>query len=128
MSHRFTRKKLHELVWSQPMRTLAASVGVSDVALAKACKKANIPVPERGFWARRQAGKTTIERPLPPRFPGAPDTVQVGGDRSSWDPNWRQALLNDAIPPAPQFDEAIDTVSERVKEIVGKVHYPKQIS
>jgi hypothetical protein len=44
-------------VWSQPMRIVAASVGISDVALAKHCKKADIPVPNRGYWARKQAGK-----------------------------------------------------------------------
>jgi hypothetical protein len=38
----FTRKELYDLVWSQPMKTLAAGVGISDVALAKQCAKANI--------------------------------------------------------------------------------------
>ncbi len=60
MNGEFIRKELYDLVWSQPMRTIAASVGISDVALAKHCKKANIPVPNRGYWARKQAGKTTI--------------------------------------------------------------------
>lgn len=35
-----TREELHEQVWSQPMRTLAASIGISDVALARRCKTA----------------------------------------------------------------------------------------
>jgi hypothetical protein len=48
MNREFARKELYDLVWSQPMRTVAASVGISDVALAKHCKKANIPVPTRG--------------------------------------------------------------------------------
>jgi hypothetical protein len=49
MNGRFTRKQLYDWVWSQPMRTVAASVGISDVALAKHCKKADIPVPNRGY-------------------------------------------------------------------------------
>jgi hypothetical protein len=77
MDGKFTRKELYDLVWSQPMKTVTASVGISDVALAKQCKKANIPVPNRGYWARKQAGKPTIQVALPPRFPGAAD--RVGG-------------------------------------------------
>lgn len=46
---------------SQPMKTIAAYVGMSDVALAKHCKKANIPASNRGNWARKQAGKSTIQ-------------------------------------------------------------------
>ena len=30
--------------------------GITDVGLAKICRRNNIPVPPRGFWARRQAG------------------------------------------------------------------------
>lgn len=61
-----TREELHEQVWSQPMRTLAAAMGISDVALAKRCKVANVPVPPRGWWARKEAGKAVNIQPLPP--------------------------------------------------------------
>jgi hypothetical protein len=57
MNSEFTRKELYGLVWSQPMRTAARSVGISDVALARHCRKANVPVPPRGYWARKQSGK-----------------------------------------------------------------------
>src|SRR5258708_9810382 len=78
MGRKFTRQELYDLVWSQPMKTVSASVGVSDVALAKACRKAQIPVPERGYWAKKQACKRIIKRPLSPRFPGASDEIEVG--------------------------------------------------
>lgn len=61
-----TREELHDQVWSQPMRTIAASIGISDVALAKRCKAANVPVPPRGWWARKEAGKPVTVEPLPP--------------------------------------------------------------
>ena len=35
-----------------PMRTPAKDYGVSDVALAKTCRKLLVPVPGRGYWAR----------------------------------------------------------------------------
>jgi hypothetical protein len=82
MNGEFTRKELYDLVWSQPMRTVAASVGISDVALAKHCKKAHIPVPNRGYWARKQAGKSTVQIALPARFPGASD--RIGGVAHSY--------------------------------------------
>ena len=41
------RAELYELVWSTPMTKLASRFGVSDVALAKTCKKYDIPRPSR---------------------------------------------------------------------------------
>lgn len=51
MSHKFTRLELYELVWSGPLRKLAKRFGVSDVAIAKRCRKSNIPLPGLGCWA-----------------------------------------------------------------------------
>lgn len=44
MSQEFTRREMYDLLWSQPTRTVAANLGISDVALAKQCKKADIPL------------------------------------------------------------------------------------
>jgi hypothetical protein len=41
-----TREALYELVWAEPMRTVAQGFGLSDVGLAKKCRRMNIPVPE----------------------------------------------------------------------------------
>jgi hypothetical protein len=62
---RFTREELHRLVWEKPMRTLAQEFGVSDVGLAKMCRKAKVPVPARGYWAKLSAGKVVRTVPLP---------------------------------------------------------------
>ena len=53
-SHTFTRQELYDLVWSEPMIKLAARYKISGNGLAKACRRADIPVPERGYWARKQ--------------------------------------------------------------------------
>jgi hypothetical protein len=128
MAH-FTRQSLYELVWSQPMRTVAAGLGVSDVAVAKACRKADIPVPERGYWARKRANKLTRVRHLPPRFPGASDEIEVAsGRRYHWGMSWREIPLGQPLPPVPTFDEDISAVAERVRKIVGKVICPKQLN
>jgi hypothetical protein len=40
-----------------PTRKLAATFGVSDVAIAKWCRKAGVQKPPRGYWAKMQAGR-----------------------------------------------------------------------
>jgi hypothetical protein len=53
-----SRQDLYELVWAKPMTELAQDFGLSDVALAKRCRKLAVPVPGRGYWARVAAGQT----------------------------------------------------------------------
>jgi len=60
---RYSREKLHEEVWSQPVQRVAKRYGVSDVALAKTCRKLKIPLPRRGYWAKKAAGKHVEPRP-----------------------------------------------------------------
>src|SRR5262245_58009829 len=77
----FSRQELYALVWSQAMRSLAKKYGVSDRGLAKACAAANIPVPERGYWNKLQAGQKVFKGPLPARSFGQSDEVKIGGNR-----------------------------------------------
>jgi hypothetical protein len=77
MIHKFTRQALYDLVWSQPMSKLAKNLGVSDVAVAKACRRAGIPVPGVGYWAKVQHGKKVGRESLSPRKPGSSDTVTI---------------------------------------------------
>ena len=122
MKCEFTRRDLYDLVWSQPMRTVAARAGISDVALAKHCKKANIPVPNRGYWARKQAGKPAVRIALPPRFPGASDRIGASGnDKYYWGSDWAEKFLGVPVPPIPTFDEAMSSVEERVRKLIGSV-------
>lgn len=60
-----SRQELYEKVWTTPTIKLAESFGLSDVALAKICKKHNIPKPPLGYWARVAAGKKVQQKPLP---------------------------------------------------------------
>jgi hypothetical protein len=61
---RLTREALYERVWAEPVEKLAKSWGLSGRGLAKACKRAGVPVPPRGYWARVQNG----QRPRRPRL------------------------------------------------------------
>jgi len=62
---RVSREELYERVWTEPVRTIAKRFGVSDVALAKDCKRLRIPLPGRGYWAKKAAGKSVPRIPLP---------------------------------------------------------------
>jgi len=63
----YERAKLYEEVWKEPVLVVAKRYRVSDVALAKACRKLGVPLPQRGYWARiRAGGKVPPRPPLPP--------------------------------------------------------------
>jgi|HubBroStandDraft_1064217.scaffolds.fasta_scaffold01793_15 integrase len=65
--HRISRRDLYELIWSEPTTSLARRFGISDVGLAKVCRRSDIPSPPRGYWAKVAAGNP-IQRPeLPER-------------------------------------------------------------
>lgn len=59
-----SRQELYEKVWTTPTVTLAKDYGISDVALAKICKKHKIPKPPLGYWARVAAGKKVVHKSL----------------------------------------------------------------
>lgn len=65
-----SREELYEQVWKTPMSRLAAEYGVSDVALAKTCRRMNVPKPGRGYWARLAAGEKVKRSALPKPQPG----------------------------------------------------------
>ncbi len=69
-----TREQLHELVWSTPVAKLAEQFGVSDVAIAKRCKKLFVPRPGRGYWVKLEFGKE-VDRPALPPVPRSPAEV-----------------------------------------------------
>lgn len=66
---RLNREELYEQVWSMPMTKLARQYEISDVGLAKICKKLEIPVPGRGYWAKKGRKK----RPPLLTLRGVPD-------------------------------------------------------
>lgn len=64
-SAKITRKNLYDQVWAEPITKLSQRYGLSDVGLAKICKRNNIPRPPRGYWARVQSGQRVAKTPLP---------------------------------------------------------------
>jgi hypothetical protein len=127
MATRLSRNELYELVWSEPMKNLSVRFGISDVALKKTCARAAIPTPDRGYWAKREAGKSTFQQTLSERPPGMDDTVVVGGGGN----HWYQLSSNDELlaplPSPPVFQESIETVRERIAKLIGKVSVRREV-
>lgn len=71
------RETLYEEVWSDPVTAVAARYGLSDVGLAKICKRLQIPLPRRGYWAKLKAGRKAPRAPLPALDPGTTSSTHV---------------------------------------------------
>ena len=124
--HRFSRQELYDLVWSSPLTTLGKRFGISDVGLAKACRKADIPLPGAGHWARRAAGKPFVQPSLPPRGFGKPDAIDIGAPSRWWRPiPDDEEIMREPIPPVPTFEESVEALTERARRLAGKVSVPK---
>ncbi len=107
----YHRDELYRLVWSKPVRQVAKTYGVSDVALAKICRRLNVPVPGRGHWARVAAGQKPKRRPLTPLKAGQPAEVRV--DR------WR---------PPIQPEDAVMATKEQASDKRQEEEAPIQVS
>lgn len=57
-----SREDLYELVWSKPMADLAKDFGISDVALAKRCRRLGVPVPGRGIGRAWMPARALTDR------------------------------------------------------------------
>lgn len=132
-----TRGELHALVWSQPIRSAAKARGISDVALAKQCRKAGVPVPSRGYWNKKRAGKPVAVQPLPPlpigavgakRLDGLFPATKASGERGA------SCLAGgvaddggDAVSPPPVFED-MTLVRQRIEAAVGEVKVPARLA
>ncbi len=110
-----SRQELLDLVWSKPMRDLAREFKLSDVGLAKACNRHNIPRPERGYWAKLAVGKA----PKRPKLPAAPEGV---GDQV------RFHIPDDPVPrPEPVISPEVASWIEREHDPKNKTRVPQSV-
>jgi len=66
---RVNRAQLFDRVWSEPVTKLAGEWGLSGTGLKKVCRRLQVPVPPRGYWAKIKAGHRD-RRPQLPALPG----------------------------------------------------------
>lgn len=128
MSKRFSRQQIYDLVWSEPMYQLAKRYDISNRGLAKACAKSDIPVPERGYWNRLQAGQKVTKRALPARGLGMSDDVVIGGSNyGHYDWESDSEILNNPLPLPPEFEDSMDGIRIRVEKLIGKTAFVKTL-
>jgi len=101
-----SRKDLYEQVWTEPMSTLAKRYCISDVGLAKICKRNGIPRPGRGYWARIQA-KQRVQRTdtLPRR--NIEKIIQIEANPHNIHNPEMKEIFNKVIPAMAQLDRHI---------------------
>jgi len=80
----FTREEMYDLVWSTPIQKLAERFGLSDRGLTKTCIRHQVPVPERGYWARLAAGQNPTKPPLRKLKLAGLEPVQIGAHKPSY--------------------------------------------
>ena len=102
------REALYLEVWSQPLTKLAKKYHISNVMLGKICRKLKIPLPGRGYWAKKEFGKTVKQPPLP----AVKDLP----------PLYRSERREAAVPkqPAPPQPEPTDAEYLRVKNVESR--------
>lgn len=104
----FSRQELYDLVWAEPMTLVAKRLGLSGRGLAKACARGDIPVPERGYWQKLEAGQKVASPKLPVRREGVPETVRINlwpeqradpiAERALEDPDLKLELALEVTP------------------------------
>lgn len=99
------RQVLYEQVWAQPMTKVAKEYGISNVALAKICKKLNIPCPWRGYWRRKETGKSVKPLSVPPNA----------------DPTKQAVTIHRTIQP-----ESLEPISEETTQRITAEEAPEQ--
>jgi hypothetical protein len=75
-SIRLTRQELYDRVWSTPLAKLGPELGMSGRGLAKLCAREGVPVPNRGWWAKKEFGWNPTQAKLPPRRDGQSESVE----------------------------------------------------
>lgn len=112
---RFSIAELFDKVWQKPALQLAQEIGVSDVALGKACRKAGIPLPGRGHWAK--LANVRPQKPEPPKKNGTVEFKVL--DRSALPlPSHKPVTVGQAFTVPDQLKEPHPLVTQWLK-VVG---------
>ncbi|MGH7509810.1 MAG: hypothetical protein ACREMZ_10100 [Gemmatimonadales bacterium] len=120
-----SRQQLYELIWKEPTRTVAQRLGISDVGLAKTCRKLLIPRPWRGYWREKETG----HKPRQPKLTAWP--AHVGKEPEAI--TFRPAPSPSDSPPRPPEPETVErqrayeAVPEHQIEVAGTLTEPHRL-
>jgi hypothetical protein len=88
-----SREQLYRELWSEPTTTVAKRYGISDVGLAKVCRRYDIPKPGLGYWAKVKHGKPVKKILLPPAPRGTPAVLSIRAREEEEAPDVRRACV-----------------------------------
>lgn len=114
----YEREKLYREVWEEPVLKVAKRYRCSDVYLARICRKMQVPLPGRGYWAKPKERRPP-RPPLPKLTPEEARRVRVIGDRRSAE----QRRYQQAAERAKGHDSAAIVVADALTdphELVAK--------
>lgn len=108
---KLTRIQLYEMVWKDPIIKVAAILSLSDVGLAKLCRRHQVPTPIRGYWAKLAAGHTTPK-------------ISLEGDH--------EAMVDIPEPTAWNQQNKLKRQAEKARESravqgIGQIQIPEQL-
>lgn len=123
-----TREELYEQVWTEPIVHIARRLGLSDRGLGKLCARYDVPVPPRGWWAKKQHGHPARRIPLPPRggtvttivfHPGdvEPELSESPEAERERDPQWLITVPDDLTVSHPLVKEAATAIRKVSREV-----------
>jgi len=102
-----TREQLYQLVWSKPMQHVAKDYGVSDRAMAKLCARNQVPVPPRGYWAKKSSGQKVVRPPLPAFV-----------EKKKPKPEPQEPEVQKSAKKNPKFSSAWEDREKKIKKII----------
>jgi len=105
-----TRQELYEQVWATPISKLCKTYGLSDVGLAKVCKRYDIPRPPLGYWAKREFGKAPPQPPLPERKEQEYQAISFYIEP-------QRDETESASPSPPVYDDDVARLLERARQL-----------
>jgi hypothetical protein len=105
---RLTREELYNVAWAKPMTEVAQDFQISDRAMAKMCARKQVPVPPRGYWAKKNAGQSV------PKLPLSEFVVKAPAEKKSRVTPTCQAPEKREIPNV--FEKRSQTIRRALKE------------
>src|SRR5262245_5050183 len=116
MSIQITRRDLYDRVWAEPIQKLSKEFGLSDVGLAKVCRRHGIPVPPRGYWAKKQAGHNVRKAPFSSEPPErCADTIHLIPQPRPEVPEQPEVTIHPSIAAESEQENRIAPPSEDLR-------------
>lgn len=105
---KISREELYRRVWEKPVTHIAKEFDISDVGLAKTCRKYAIPLPPVGYWAKLKHGKASARPPLPKLDIGG--EIEIDARRHRVPPPQRQVTELPPVVVTPYAELAVESL------------------